>query len=197
MYKSFFISKNVLIQEEAAAAVPAPYPSFKPVNSKPSPDYKYQAFKAQNAAAVAGSSFSGSAAGSGFGGAPKLSGRPQPIAEEEDSFYGVDAQNFYAAERDAQPDRRQAPSSGDFAGAASNNDDGFGPFFGNGNFQSGPVSAAAAPGESVEEILAKKNKATPERPGFTPPKLIERFSSPVVEPSISYNQPQPQVTSFC
>ena len=145
MYKFFFISKNVLIQEEAAAAVPAPYPSFKPVNSKPSPDYKYQAFKAQNAAAVAGSSFSGSAAGSGFGGAPKLSGRPQPIAEEEDSFYGVDAQNFYAAERDAQPDRRQAPSSGDFAGAASNNDDGFGPFFGNGNFQSGPVSAAAAP----------------------------------------------------
>ena len=126
-----------------------------------------------------------------------LSGRPQPIAEEEDSFYGVDAQNFYAAERDAQPDRRQAPSSGDFAGAASNNDDGFGPFFGNGNFQSGPVSAAAAPGESLEEILAKKNKATPERPGFTPPKLIERFSSPVVEPSISYNQPQPQVTSFC
>jgi hypothetical protein len=192
-YKFFKIKNINLWQEEVPAA--APYPSFKPASSKPSPDTKYQAFKAQQqAAAAANPGFNG-------GGAPKPAARQPvpPVAaapeQDEDDFYRPLHQTFFSADRSTQHDRHQQPSlppGGDFNDSA-NDDDGFGPFSVR-DFAAGPVAyapvAAAAPGETLEEMLAKKNKVNPDRPGFSPPKLIERFSSPVVEPSISYNQPQ-------
>ncbi len=179
------------------AAYPGPP---KPASTKPNPDNKYQAFKAQQAAAAA--AFPSSA--------QRPSGRPQQPArptasESKDEFFGADAQGFFANRETSQPDFNQrrpapgssaAPTGADF-GSGGNN--GFGSFYADADFgptESAPVVAlqAARGGQaaaSLEEILAKKTQANPERPGFTPPKLIERFSSPVVEPSIAYNPPPP------
>jgi hypothetical protein len=181
----------------------AAYPGPKPASTKPNPDYKYQAFKAQQAAAAA--AFPSNA--------QRSSGRPQqqsarPTASEnKDEFFGADTQGFFANRETSQPDfnqRRTAPNSAAPTGAdfGSGNNNGFGSFYADADFgptESAPVVAlhsgqAVRGGQastSLEEILAKKTQANPERPGFTPPKLIERFSIPVVEPSIAYNPPPP------
>jgi hypothetical protein len=177
----------------------AAYPGPKPASTKPNPDYKYQAFKAQQAAAAA--SFPSSA--------QRSSGRPaqqstRPTVTDKDEFFGADTQGFFANRETSQPDFNQrrpalnnaAPTGADFG---SGNNNGFGLFYADADFgptESAPVVAlqAARGGQaatSLEEILARKTQANPERPGFTPPKLIERFSSPVVEPSIAYNPPPP------
>jgi len=171
-------------------------PGPKPASTKPNPDYKYQAFKAQQAAAAA--SFPSSA--------QRSSGRPaqqstRPTVTDKDEFFGADTQGFFANRETSQPDfnqRRPASSSSAAVEFGSGNNNGFGSFYADADFgptESAPVVAlqAARGGQatSLEEILAKKTQANPERPGFTPPKLIERFSSPVVEPSIAYNPPPP------
>jgi hypothetical protein len=172
----------------------AAFPGPKPASTKPNPDYKYQAFKAQQAAAAA--TFPSSAQRPG--------GRPQqptrPTITDKEEFFGADTQGFFANRETSQPDfnqRRTAPSSAAVEFGSGNNN-GFGSFYADADFgptESAPVVAhqAARGGQaaSLEEILAKKTQANPERPGFTPPKLIERFSSPVVEPSIAYNPPPP------
>ncbi len=176
------------------AAYPGPP---KPASTKPNPDYKYQAFKAQQAAAAA--AFPSSAQRPG--GRPQQSARPT-ASEHKDEFFGADTQGFFANRETSQPSdfnqRRPAPSSSAAVEFGSGNNNGFGSFYADADF--GPTESAlvvalqAARGgqaASLEEILAKKTQANPERPGFTPPKLIERFSSPVVEPSIAYNPPPP------
>ncbi len=175
------------------AAYPGP---LKPASTKPNPDYKYQAFKAQQAAAAAAFPSSGQRPG----GRPQQSARPT-TSEHKDEFFGADAQGFFANRETSQPEfnqRRTAPSSAAVE-FGSGNKNGFGSFYADADFgptESAPVVAlhsgqAARGGQatSLEEILAKKTQANPERPGFTPPKLIERFSSPIVEPSIAYNPP--------
>jgi hypothetical protein len=169
-------------------------PGPKPASTKPNPDYKYQAFKAQQAAAAAAFPSSVQRPGS----------RPQqPTASEhKDEFFGADGQGFFA-NRETSHFNQRRPAPGSSAGLTgvdfgSGNNKGFGSFYADADFgptESAPVVAlpAARGGQatSLEEILAKKTQANPERPGFTPPKLIERFSSPVVEPSIAYNPPPP------
>ncbi len=175
------------------AAYPGPP---KPASTKPNPDYKYQAFKAQQAATAA--AFPSSAQRPG--------GRPQQPAratasEHKDEFFGADTQGFFAPNRETpQPDQRRTAPSSAAADFGSGNNNGFGSFYADADFgptesapvvalHSGQAARGGQAGTSLEEILAKKTQANPERPGFTPPKLIERFSSPVVEPSIAYNPP--------
>ncbi len=178
----------------------AAYPGAKPASTKPNPDYKYQAFKAQQAAAAA--AFPSGAQRPG--GRPQQSARPTD-SEHKDEFFRADAQGFFANRETSQPDfnqRRTAPNSAAPTGVEfGSGNNGFGSFYADADFgptESAPVVAlhsgqAARGGQaaSLEEMLAKKTQANPERPGFTPPKLIERFSSPIVEPSIAYNPPPP------